>query len=142
MQVNVSDIIRKPIAEVFDAIVNPLKIVNYFTSAVSGNIAVGEEVFWEFKDANGSETISILAVDENARFSFEWTASGQSARVDIQLTAKEANQTKITITEGPFDLSEQQVKRMMGQTHGWVDFICSLKAWLYTGINLRNGQKT
>tara|TARA_R110000850_G_scaffold228191_1_gene353117 strand:+ start:111 stop:533 length:423 start_codon:yes stop_codon:yes gene_type:complete len=139
MHVNVSDVIRKPVDEVFDAIVNPLKIVNYFTSAVSGNMKVGEEVLWEFKDADCTETIRVLELEENTNLSFEWTASGQLARVDIHLTVKESNQTKITITEGPFDLSEEQVKRMMGQTHGWVDFMCSLKAWLYTGINLRNG---
>lgn len=142
MQVNVSDTIQKPIHEVYDAIINPHKIVNYFTSAVSGNMKVGEEVDWEFKDADCTETIKILELEENAKLSFEWTASGQSARVDIHLIAKESNQTKITITEGPFDLTEEQVKRMMGQTHGWVDFMCSLKAWLYTGVNIRNGQKT
>ncbi len=139
MRVNVSDVIRKPVDEVFDAIFNPLKIVNYFTSAVSGDMQVGEEVLWEFKDADCTETIRVLELEENTNLSFEWTASGQLAMVDIHLTVKDSNQTKITITEGPFDLSEEQVKRMMGQTHGWVDFMCSLKAWLYTGINLRNG---
>ncbi|MFT6850543.1 MAG: hypothetical protein ACJATA_001357 [Sphingobacteriales bacterium] len=37
-------------------------------------------------------------------------------------------------------MNEEGVQRAMRQTQGWTDFICSLKGFLYTGINLRTGK--
>ena len=33
-----------------------------------------------------------------------------------------------------------EVSKALLQTQGWTDFVNSLKAYLYTGINLRNGK--
>lgn len=140
MNVNVSDTIYKPVGEVFSAIVEPGKLSGYFASKVSDKPVAGEKVTWCFEDAGVIEDVDILEVKENELLAFNWSAVGRATRVDIKLKEAGENKTKISITEASFELNEAEMKNAMGQTHGWVDFICSLKAYLYTGVNLRTGK--
>ena len=48
--------------------------------------------------------------------------------------------TEVEITESSYQNNIEGIKKVMQQTQGWTDFLCSLKAYLYTGINLRNGK--
>ena len=48
--------------------------------------------------------------------------------------------TRLVATEGPFERTEEGVKRALGQTQGWTDFSLSLRAYLQHGLNLRLGK--
>ena len=106
IDVNVKDMILKPIDQVFQSIINP----------------------------------DILSIKENELITFDWKASGITTQVDIALIAIDANLTSVIITEKSFQLNNTEVLKAMQQTQGWTDFICSMKAFLYCGINLRNGR--
>jgi len=136
--VKARDIVHKPVNEVWDAIVNPEKITRYFTSSVSGPISKGKNIKWEFSDYNVSIDIEVLDIVENKFISFKWEASGNEKRVEIKLSPQK-NLTKIEISESEFHLTKDDIEKVIQQTQGWTHFICSLKAWLYTGVNLRNG---
>lgn len=140
IKVNVKDVILIPNEEVFDAIVNPTRITKYFASAVVGNMAAGEKVKWIFEDVGIELEIKVLKLVKNKSITFEWEASGKLATVTIELSTKDANKTEIRIQESSFELNKGDVQRAMLQTQGWTDFICSLKAYLYIGINLRKGR--
>lgn len=140
IQVKVSDHILKPIEMVFNAIVDPTKITKYFVSDASDFISEGKNIEWEFKDYNVKLTVDVLKVIKNEQITFDWEASGKKARVSISLISENADKTKITITEDSFEANEDGIAKALQQTQGWTDFICSLKAYLYTGINLRNGK--
>lgn len=140
IQVKVSDHILKPIEVVFKAIVDPTKITKYFVSDASDFISEGKNIEWEFKDYNVKLTVDVLKVIKNEQITFDWEASGKKARVSISLISENADKTKITITEDSFEANEDGIAKALQQTQGWTDFICSLKAYLYTGINLRNGK--
>lgn len=140
IQVKVSDHILKPIEVVFNAIVDPTKITKYFVSDASDFISEGKNIEWEFKDYNVKLTVDVLKVIKNEQITFDWEASGKKARVSISLISENADKTKITITEDSFEANEDGIAKALQQTQGWTDFICSLKAYLYTGINLRNGK--
>jgi uncharacterized protein YndB with AHSA1/START domain len=139
IEVKVKDNIHKPIAEVFDAIVNPSKIIGYFVSSASDKLETGKTISWEFKDYNVSLKVKVLEVIPNELISFEWSATGETALVDIRLNSEAAAKTSITITEKPRKIPKDEIAKALGQTQGWTYFICSLKAYLYTGINLRKG---
>lgn len=57
----------------------------------------------------------------------------------MSLITEEENKMKIVITEDSFEANEGGIKKAMQQTQARTDFICVLKAYLYTGIYLRNG---
>ena len=140
IEVKVKDIIVKPVDEVFGAIRNPEKLCGYFTLKSSGALVEGKNIDWWFDVADTAFTIYVSKVIENQQISLEWSGSGIKAMIDIQLASPKENKTSIEITEKSFAFDEAGVKRALQQTQGWTDFICSLKAYLYTGINLRMGR--
>ena len=140
LNVKVTSTIFKPIEEVFDGIVNPNKISKYFTSASSGELKEGENIIWTFGDVGVALEIQVLELEKYHFISFKWGASGKMATVEIKLNTTDENHTDIEITESPYEMNEDDIQKVLQQTQGWTDFICSLKAYLYTGINLRNGK--
>ena len=134
------DIVHKPLVEVWDAVTNQNKIIKYFTSSVSSSIIEGKSIHWEFADYNVSVEIYVLSVKVNQFISFEWGASGEKAIVEIKLSSTKENFTKVEISEKEFESNNEGIQKVIQQTQGWTHFICSLKTWLYTGVNLRTGK--
>lgn len=137
--VNVRERILKPIDEVFDAVVDPEKMSNYFTSGASGPIQAGTTVVWEFADVGAKVSIDVLEVEENRRIVLESSALGPRIRTIIQFAPDGPDATVVTVTESKFPLTEEGVKRALGQNAGWTHTLCGLKTYVQFGINLRTG---
>ncbi len=138
--VNVKDTIFKSCEQVFETIVNRDHLTKYFISRSNGNIVEGKKVEWIFEDVGVILEIKIMKVEENRHISFEWTASGKKTIVDIAIKPIDEEKTNIEVSESGFEMKKKDIKKAIQQTQGWTDFICSLKAYLYTGVNLRNGK--
>jgi hypothetical protein len=120
--------------------VNPDKISRFFITRASGPLKAGETVTWFFDDIGGKLDVHVNLVRENELVTFHWSASGVKAQVDIAFAAIDANSTSVLITEKTFPFDSMGVSKAMQQTQGWTDFTCSMKAYLYCGINLRSGR--
>jgi uncharacterized protein YndB with AHSA1/START domain len=140
LEVRVKDKVLKPVDEVFEAVVNPDKLCRFFISRATGPLVEGEIVTWFFDDAGVEVAVEGKGIKENELIAFEWAAGGTSAQVELLFTSIDENSTSVTITEKSFPFDRQGVSQALQQTQGWTDFICSLKAFLYCGINLRNGR--
>ncbi len=138
LNVDVNGKVFKPIETVFQAIVNPDILSKYFISRYKGELKVGEIMIWYFDDYGVELNAEIMVVEENKRIDFCWEASGNKKDVQITLSVFDNQTTEIQITEQPFENHIDDIKRVIQQTQGWTDFICCLKAYLYTGVNLRN----
>ncbi len=138
--VKIIDTIFKSHDQVFEAIVNRDHLTKYFTSRSNGNIVEGKKVEWIFEDVGAILEIKILKLEENKHISFEWLASVKITIVDIAIKPTDKEKTNIEISESGFEMKKKDIKKALLQTQGWTDFICSLKAYLYTGVNLRNGK--
>lgn len=137
--VRVEDTIARPLAEVREAIVDPRHMAQYFLSRGSGRMTSGAKLEWEWSDVGATLSIHVRQVEDD-RITFLWSATGTPTLVTLALAADGAA-TKITATEEPFELSEEAAARAIGQTQGWTDFCCCLKAYLQHGIDLRRGRK-
>jgi uncharacterized protein YndB with AHSA1/START domain len=140
VQVSIKDRVLRPVSEVFEAIVDPEKLAGFFVSSATGSIKEGATVTWYFADVGGSISATVIRVIPDELISFQWAASGVSARVDIMLEAINSSTTSVKIVEDGWPFDKQGVARALGQTQGWTDFLCSMKAYLYTGIKLREGR--
>ena len=129
--------IAKPVEQVFDAIINPNKINQYFTSHASSVLENGKKVMWEFADYGVELEIEVLKVIPNEYIAFNWKGCGKLTTVEMRFEQVNEGQCKLEITEDPFENTKDDLQKVMQQTIGWTDFICSLKAWLQAGINLR-----
>jgi len=131
--------IQKPVNEVFEAIVDPIKMSNYFISKSSGRMEEGKEIKWRFPEFDIEFPVRIGKTEKNKYISFYWDMDGIELLVEITLTPKENNSTVVTITEKSRNNDEAGIKWLMGNTEGWANFLACLKAYLEYGINLRKG---
>lgn len=130
--------ILKPVTEVFDAIVDPAKMSNYFISEGTGKLEAGREIWWTFPEFETAFPIRTIRVEADQFVSFAWDVDGQELLVEIALTAA-GEATIVTIKEKSMPVNEAGLRWLKGNTEGWANFLACLKAYLEYGINLRKG---
>ena len=131
--------ISKPADEVFDAIIDPFKMSNYFISKGSGKMEEGKQIIWQFPEFDSDFPIRVGKIEKNKYISFYWDMDGIELFAEITLTSKTGNSTLVTITEKSRKNDESGIKWLKGNTEGWANFLACLKAFLEYGINLRKG---
>jgi uncharacterized protein YndB with AHSA1/START domain len=68
--------IRKPVAEVFAAVVDPAKLSKYFTTGgASAPLVEGATVTWDFADFPGAFPVRVRQVVPNRSIVLEWQAA-------------------------------------------------------------------
>lgn len=128
--------IQKPVSEVFEAIINPEIMQNYFISKGTGIMEVDKEVFWSFPEFDGSYPLKTKEIIPNERIVFVWDPKSV---VTIELQKLSDNNTMIKVAEEGYADDEKGIKWAIGQTEGWANFLACMKAWLEYGIHLRKG---
>jgi uncharacterized protein YndB with AHSA1/START domain len=129
--------IQKPVEEVFEAIVDPAKMSNYFISKSSGRIEEGKTVDWSFPEFEMSFPVRIEKVEKNKYISYYWEAPDRSKEllVEIKLEPRENNSTLVSVTEKNMENNEAGIKWVKQNTEGWANFLACMKAYLEYGIN-------
>ena len=128
--------VYKPLEEVFEAIVNPEIMTNYFISKSSGRLEEGKEVIWQFPEFEWSDTVQIKEIIPNKLIVWNWDPK---SIVKIELEEDVNKNTTVRVREEGHQLDEAGIKWAIGQTEGWTNFLTCMKAWLEYGINLRKG---
>ncbi|NGM65202.1 SRPBCC domain-containing protein [Sphingobacterium sp. SGR-19] len=128
--------IQKPIEEVFESIVDPEIMVNYFISKSSGRMKSGQEIHWEFPEFEDSFPVSIREIRENEYISFVWDPDSV---VEIKLESLAKGDTVVRVFEEGHQSDDEGIKWAIGQSEGWANFLACMKAWLEYGIHLRKG---
>lgn len=128
--------IQKPIDEVFEGIVNPAKMTQYFISESSGLLESGKEVIWRFPEFADKFPITDIKVETNSSVSFVWDPE---TVVTITLETLPDKSTLVSVNENGKELNEDNLKWVLGNTAGWANFLACMKAYLEYGIRLRKG---
>lgn len=132
--------ILKPAEEVFEAIVDPGKMSNYFISESSGRMEEGIKLNWRFPEFDMDVPVMVGKIEKDKYISYYWDdPDGTELFVEMNLIPKENNATLVTITERSRDNNEEGIKWLKRNTEGWANFLSCLKAYLEYGINLRKG---
>jgi uncharacterized protein YndB with AHSA1/START domain len=139
LEINCAMQIQKPIHEVFEAIVNPVKMSNYFISSSTGIIEEGKNLIWKFPEFDFDCPVKVGKIEKEKYISFYWDNDGFELLVEITLSEKENNSTLVSISEKSMENNEAGLKWLSGNSFGWSNFLACLKAYLEYGINLRKG---
>jgi uncharacterized protein YndB with AHSA1/START domain len=131
--------ISKPVNEVFEAIVDPGQMTNYFISKASGRMEENKKIIWRFPEFDMDVPVRIGKIEKNKFITFYWDNDGVELLTEMTLTPKANNSTLVSITEKSMENDEAGIKWLIGNTEGWANFLACLKAWLEYGINLRKG---
>ena len=130
--------ILKPASEVFEAIVDPEKMANYFIAKGSGRMEEGKEIEWKFPEFDMQFPITVGKIEKDSYVSYYWDVNEKKNLVEITL-APFGKDTVVTVTEKGIENNEEGISWLMGNTEGWANFLACLKAYLEYGINLRKG---
>lgn len=133
--------IRKPVAEVFDAVVKPERLSGYFVQKSSGPLVEGATVYWTFSEVPGDHPVIVRQVQNNERIVLEWAAAsgGYDTRIEMSFESLDAGSTMVRIQESGWKDDEADIEASYSNCGGWMHMMTCLKAYLEYGINLRDG---
>lgn len=131
--------IQKPVSEVFEAIINPENMSNYFIAASTGKLEQGKTVEWNFPEFPDKFPVTAKIVRKDDYIAFDWTDGEPDMLVEIFLEPQDDNSTVVKIIEHAKENNPEGIKWVIGQTEGWANFLACMKAYLDYGINLRKG---
>lgn len=131
--------IQKPVHVVFDAIVDPAQMTNYWISKSSGRMEEGKSLVWGFPEFDMDFPVRIGKIVKDELVTFYWDGEdGKELKVEFTLTPYDS-ETIVKVTESDMENNEAGITWLAGNTEGWANFMACLKAWLDHGINLRTG---
>ena len=139
LEIKVALQILKPANTVFEAIIDPEHMSNYFISKSTGKMVEGKTLTWKFPEFEAEFPIHVEKIEQDRYISYRWEVDGEMLLVEMTLEPTEGDSTVVTITEKGRDNDEAGLKWLMGNTGGWANFLACLKAYLEHGINLRKG---
>ena len=126
----------KPANEVFEAIVDPDKMSNYWFSSGTGRVEQGKTITWRYDEYNAEVVIKVLEVEENKKIVFSWGDHGQETVVTITLNKLDPTSTMIEVNESGLKEDDPDlVNKMIGQKEGWIYMLTCLKGYLENGVN-------
>jgi len=139
LHINVAIQIQKPAFEVFEAIVNPDQMSQYFISKSSGKMEEGKSLVWNFPEFDADAPVRVGKIIANELITFYWEINQVEVEVEMQLQQKPDGSTVIRIIEKEMDNNDAGITWLKGNTEGWANFLACLKAYMEYGINLRKG---
>ena len=130
-------LIRKPVAEVFEAFVDPAITSRFWFTKGSGRLEAGKEVQWDWEMYNFSVPVRVKEAEQNKRIVVEWDAYEDPSTIEWVFTERPDNTTFVSITNSGFDgAREEVVNKALDSTEGFTFVLAGLKAWLEHGIEL------
>ncbi len=124
-------LIRRPVAEVFEAFVNPAITAKFWFTKGSGRLEPGTHVTWDWEMYHFSAGVQVTAVEPNARILVEWTAYGAPTPIEWVFTPRPDGTTFVSITNTGFPGTEAEaVQHALDATEGFALVLAGAKAFL------------
>jgi uncharacterized protein YndB with AHSA1/START domain len=132
--------ISKPIKDIYEAIIDPERMSNYFISESSGKMEEGKTVTWKFPEFDMRFPVKVTNLKKPELVEFEWEGDpGKTLKVEIKLEPRDGDSTLVHITEGKMENNKDGIQWYGRNSGGWANFLACMKAYLEYGINLRKG---
>jgi uncharacterized protein YndB with AHSA1/START domain len=130
-------LIRRPVAEVFEAFVDPHVGSKFWFSKSTGRLEPARKVRWEWEKYGFSTEVTVLEIVEHRKIRVEWSFLGTPTEVEWTFTPLGEKATYVVIKnygfQGDADKVVSDALRAMGGFHF---VLAGLKAYLEHGIEL------
>jgi uncharacterized protein YndB with AHSA1/START domain len=129
-------LIRKPVADVFEAFIDPKITTKFWFTKSSGRLDVGRQVEWKWEMYGVSTQVDAKVIEPNKRIVVEW--DGYSGRTTVEWKfARHRDGTFISITEsGWTGDADELIGHVRNSTEGFTWTLAGLKAFLEHGIQM------
>jgi uncharacterized protein YndB with AHSA1/START domain len=130
-------LIRKPVAEVFEAFVDPGITTKFWFTRSSGRLEAGKQVQWDWDMYDISIPVTAEVIEPNKRIVIEWPGYSGPTTVEWTFEPQEDGTTFVSITEAGFTGDgDELVKQVTDSTQGFSLVLAGLKALLEHDIRL------
>lgn len=130
-------LIRKPIATVFEAFVNPELTTKFWFTKASGTLEEGKTVDWTWEMyGNHTVTIKVLSLIPNQSILIQW-GDDEKAIAEWEFEELGESKTFVTITyNGIAGSMDEQNAQIRDTTEGFTLVLAGLKAFLEHNVLL------
>ncbi len=137
--------IARSAEDVFDAIVDPTNLANFFVDKSSGQLEPGARIIWHWGEW-GDYPVEVDEVVPYSRISLrlntvDWKKSetdSYDVRVDFEIVELESRKTMLKISETGWKDDADGIKASYENCGGWQHMADCAKAWLEYGVDLRS----
>ena len=129
-------LIRKPLAEVFEAFINPDITTKFWFSQGSGRLEAGKQVTWRWEMYGFSINVDAKAVEVNSRILIEWPGQSGPTTVEWVFTSRPEGTFVEVTNRGFHGDDDQKVREALDSTGGFTWVLAGAKAWLEHGVQL------
>jgi uncharacterized protein YndB with AHSA1/START domain len=130
-------LIRRPVAEVFEAFVNPDITTQFWFTRSSGRLEPGAQVEWTWEMYDVSAAVTVKAIEQHRRILIEWPGYSGLATVEWLFTPHADDTTFVSISETGFrGDGDSLVQQVAASTQGFTLVLAGLKALLEHHVRL------
>jgi uncharacterized protein YndB with AHSA1/START domain len=130
-------LIRRPVAMVFDAFINPEVTAKFWFTKSTGLLVEGREVAWTWEMYNHTEKVLVKTVEKDKTIIVEWGSDEEKTTVEWTFKPLNDNETFVSILNGNFTGdTEKIITQVRDSTEGFTLVLAGLKALLEHNIQL------
>lgn len=130
-------LIRKPVREVFEALVDPAITSRFWFSKGSGRLETGKRIRWDWEMYGVHSDVDVKAIEVDKRILIEWNLYGPEnpSMVEWTFEDKGNNTTFVMVKNWGFQgAADKVVDQVIDSTGGFTFLIAALKVFLEHGI--------
>jgi uncharacterized protein YndB with AHSA1/START domain len=130
-------LIRRPVADVFAAFIDPAITTEFWFTKSSGRLEAGKQVKWEWEMYDASTQVTVKVIEPNKRIVIEWNGYSGRTIVEWKFAPQKDGTTFVSITEsGWVGDGDELVKYVSNSTQGFTWTLAGLKAFLEHNVRL------
>ena len=130
-------LIRRPVAEVFEAFVDPAITSKFWFTHGSGRLEAGKQVRWDWEMYDVSIPVTAKTIETNRRIAIEWPGYSVPTEVEWSFAPQNDGTTFVTVSEAGWTGSaDQLVKYVADSTQGFTLMLAGAKALLEHKLRL------
>jgi uncharacterized protein YndB with AHSA1/START domain len=130
-------LIRLPVEEVYEALVNPTITAKFWFSKGSGRLETGKQVHWEWASHDVSIEVTVKAVVSCERVLIEWPGYSGPTQDEWTFQTIPDGTTFVRVQEsGWIDDADRVLRFVADSTQGFTLMLVGMKALLEHGIRL------
>lgn len=130
-------LIHRPVADVFEAFINPDLTTKFWFTKSSGRLEEGKQAQWEWEMYDISIPVNVKTIEQNRRIVITWPGYSSLTTVEWEFAPQPDGRTFVSITESGFTGNgDELLKQVTDSTQGFTLVLAGLKAFLEHNIRL------
>jgi len=130
-------LIRRPVADVFEAFISPEITTKFWFTKSSGTLEAGRQIQWEWEMYNVSALVNVKVIEPNKRILIEWPGYSGPSTVEWIFAPQKDGATFVSIAEAGFTGNgDELMKQLADSTQGFTLLLAGLKALLEHNVQL------